>query len=571
MADFTYDLCVYGTSEAGIFAAIGAKRQGLARVCLVIDAQTLDNFSTMGLGRADIGKSRGLGGLYKTFARRTGNIYAYSISYPFASGDIEKLFCSWLGSWGVDVIRSQQVTSVQMTGTVITQLTMDTGMTIAAAQFIDGSLFGDVMQRALPRVAIADSTENGPRGWTIGSESDTAYGESLAGYGKTRPATTGQPYDSAGNLRNGATPAPNLPVGSAWDGIAAPGVRTMVTDDPSRMFPWSRITEDMVNPYNREDVLFAASLIGTSSPFTPNGVAQGKYDLNSIVIMTDPVTHRPTHWDYALLSYAGRDADDRKYLEFMRSRLFFTATDEAFAGAYQDSQNEYGTPRDEFFAGDRYTSRLPYRREGPRLIGEYVMCELDCRVTDTTQARHYLKPDAICLGTYSMDLKPIAYLPTSPTTILKEGDGENNPNRQVAPDGYQVPLRSILPAAAQCTNLLVVYCAGWTHIGWGSGRIICTNAMMGEAAGIVAALAIQSGNSIHSYATTNYPTLNTVLLGWSAKLVPTPRGDDDDDEDTDGDGIPDDIDDDDDNDGIPDTEDPDDDGDGVADGDEAGG
>lgn len=576
MATHDYQACIYGSTEAAIICGIAAKRQGLDRVALVIDRQWLRNFSACGLGRADIGKQRCIGGLYKVFARRTGALYGKALSYPFSSSEIELVFWCWLGSWAVDVICEEQVASVQMTGTTIASLTMESGTIVTAEKFADGSLMGDVMQRALPFVPIAEAIEGGPSGWTVGCESAAAYGESLGGFKRFDVIRTANARNEQGDIRNGVTPDPGLAVGAAWDGIANPGVRTMVTDDPARRFPWSRITENMTNAYSRSDVLFVASIVGTTGRFAPAPVATGKYDLNSIMPLTDPDTGRPLHFDYCLKTYAERDAIDIKYSEYMRSRLYFTATDAAHAGSYQDEQKQFGVPKDEYISSRRYTTTLPYYREGPRLRGEYVMTEMDGRITDTNAVRHHLKPDSICLGTYSFDLKPTAYLTVAgqPTQVRVEGEAGSfvdSPNRKIAEDGYQVPFRAMLPVAAQCTNLLVIYCASWTHVAWGSGRIICTNAMMGEAAGVAIALAIQNGWTLHSMATTNYLALQTALLFWGAKLTPVPRtGAGEDEEDTDDDGIPDEDDDDDDNDGVPDSEDEDDDNDGILDVDEEG-
>jgi hypothetical protein len=556
MTAYTADTVVYGTTEAAIFCAIALKRQRPASTVMLISRNDhIDNFSTCGLGRADIGKTRVLGGLYTTFAKRTGEMFGIAKSYPVTPRTIELLFARWLGEWGVIFIPGQQVATVNKTGTVIDTLTMDTGDTFAADHFVDGSLMGDVMMRCMTQGV----------GWTIGTESIAAYGESLAGYARDQYASSAIPLDDLGNLRNGVSPDPGLSVGDAYEGVAVPGVRTIVTNERGNMFPWDRAGDDGVAEgigYDREDYILRASIIGATSSYSPSPIAAGKYDMNSVLFLTDE-TGRPLHWDYALSTYAERDAIDEAYLFLMRGSLFFTATDESFAGRYQTEQNAYGTPRDEYTATSRFTSRLPYYREGPRLIGEYVMTQMDCTEDDELAVRNVFKEDPICRGGYSLDMKPtmLVEIPDSETQVIVEGAVGSDPARQLPEAGYQVPARAILPQEALITNLLVPYCSSCTHVAWGSMRIICTNAMMGEAAGVWIGLCQELAVSLHDLP---YATLGAALEDYGCDLHPV-------EEDSDGDGIPDDEDDDDDNDGIPDDEDDDDDGDGIPDVDEGGG
>lgn len=114
-------------------------------------------------------------------------------------------------------------------------------------------------------------------------------------------------------------------------------------------------------------------------------------------------------------------------------------------------------------------------REGRRIVGDYVLTVDDLRAACTFD-------DAIARGVYVLD----AHKPDDDkrTYILSAAE------RQVPP--YQIPLRSLLVRDAG--NLLAAgRCFSADQLALSSARVMTSSSMMGQAAGIAAALSVAQG------------------------------------------------------------------------------
>lgn len=126
---------------------------------------------------------------------------------------------------------------------------------------------------------------------------------------------------------------------------------------------------------------------------------------------------------------------------------------------------------------DHCASRIGIR-EGRRIVGEYVLTLEDLRAGRTFD-------DAIARGVFYLD----GHRPDDDkrTYILPPED------RQVPP--YQIPYRSLLPPGAK--NLQVAgRCLSADQLALSSARVMTTCAMMGQAAGVAAALAAMRNASL---------------------------------------------------------------------------
>lgn len=114
-------------------------------------------------------------------------------------------------------------------------------------------------------------------------------------------------------------------------------------------------------------------------------------------------------------------------------------------------------------------------REGRRIVGDYVLTVQDLRAGRTFD-------DAIARGVYYLD----AHKPDDDKRTYVLAPEE----RQVPP--YQIPFRCLLPREAK--NLLVAgRCLSADQLALSSARVMPTCSMMGQAAGIGAALAAARG------------------------------------------------------------------------------
>jgi hypothetical protein len=144
--------------------------------------------------------------------------------------------------------------------------------------------------------------------------------------------------------------------------------------------------------------------------------------------------------------------------------------------------NQWGLPKDEFADTDHWPNQL-YIREGRRLVGEYVMRQSDPQTERT-------KTDSIGMGSYNSDSHNIQRVAMPDGTVQNEGDV------QVPVQPYEIAYRSITPKRSESENLLVPVCLSATHAAYSSVRMEPQYMIIGQAAGVAAALAIQKHTSI---------------------------------------------------------------------------
>jgi hypothetical protein len=117
------------------------------------------------------------------------------------------------------------------------------------------------------------------------------------------------------------------------------------------------------------------------------------------------------------------------------------------------------------------------------MVGVYVMRQADLQTTRT-------KPDAIGMGSYQSDSHNIQRVARVDGTATNEGDV------QVAVQPYEIPLRVMLPQKDQVDNLLVPVCLSASHVAYSSVRMEPQYMIIGQAAGVVASLAIEKGTAV---------------------------------------------------------------------------
>lgn len=139
--------------------------------------------------------------------------------------------------------------------------------------------------------------------------------------------------------------------------------------------------------------------------------------------------------------------------------------------------NSWGRAKDEFPDTEGWPNQL-YIREGRRMVGVYVMKQADLQ-TDRT------KKDSIAMGSYNSDSPNIQRVAMPNGRVRNEGDV------QVSVKPYEIAFGTILPMKAQTENLLVPVCPSASHVAYSSVRMEPQYMMLGQAAGVTAALAIK--------------------------------------------------------------------------------
>ncbi len=139
-------------------------------------------------------------------------------------------------------------------------------------------------------------------------------------------------------------------------------------------------------------------------------------------------------------------------------------------------------------------------REGCRAVGEYVLSEKDVKAGRTFE-------DGIALGTFYLDA-------ASPDTDKRVYESDAQGMVLFQPPPYHIPFRSLRPQGAR--NLLVAgRCLSADQMALSSARVMTTASMMGQAAGIAAAIC---ADHQHDTARLDVQLLRSELIARQAKL-----------------------------------------------------
>lgn len=470
------DVAVFGATPSGIAAAIAARRMGVPQVVLADPSVHVGGrfAETIGFGEVDRMKPESIGGLWNELRAKVDAHYGKKTNTP-EPHVMERILRDWLDAEGVVFADRFQPVRADKDGARLLRLHSGRRGALEAHVFIDASYYGDL----LPVVDV---------GFTIGRESRAQYGESLAGVLLKLVDPPG-PID---------IPVMSSPIsGLAADGkTLLPHVQGFTTDvregdgdthlQCANLYaclardPANRIDLTEPEPYDpAEFELLRRELarLGADARFGFGGGVPGDK-----AKMNDGVNYL-LHWGLA----GGADAhpaaspeERRRIWERHRDythRLFwFLRTDPAVPEAIRENLRQWGLPKDEFADNGHWPYDL-YAREGRRMIGEFVMTQRDL-------FDDLAKPDSIALGSFPVDSHVVRRL-ASPDgkEVVNEG------GYLVIPPIYEIPYRALVPKAAECDNLLVTCALSSSRVAFNSLRVEPTWMMLGEAAGIAAAIA----------------------------------------------------------------------------------
>jgi hypothetical protein len=472
-----FDIVVYGGTPAGIAAAVAAAREG-AIIALVEPGLHLGGMMSSGLCATDKGRGYVIGGLAREFYRRVGRRYGKSLGWNFEPHVAEEAFNEMLREAGVSVFLNERLregSGVQKVGARVEMLIMESGRTLEADVFIDCTYEGDLMAQAGVSYAV-------------GRESSSQYGESLAGvrpYTKAHNFVYAVPaYNEYGDLLPEISHGSPGEVGSGDEKIQAYNYRVIITNDPSNMLPfpkpenydpsryrllaeWLRVlkNEERGRKLRIDDVLSVIPIPGDKADANNNGPFSTDYLGGS--------------WGYPEAGYAERERIQADHRDYTQGLLYFLANDPSVPAELREDIGKWGLPADEFTDNGGWPYQL-YIREARRMVGEYVMTQKDIR-TDT------VKYDSIGMGSYNSDSHNTQRYAAADGTVLNEGD------MQVPVKPYQIPYRALLPKRAEAENLIVPVCLSASHVAYSTLRMEPQFMIMGEAAGVAAAMSAKNG------------------------------------------------------------------------------
>ena len=472
-----FDVVVYGGTAGGVIAAVTAARLGLS-VALVEPSHHLGGMTTGGLSATDHGTRIVIAGYALEVYQRIGGKYGLPLWwYPEPKVAEEVLNDMITEAKTVRVFLGQRLRErrgVLKKGTVIEEIVTVKGDRLRAKLFLDSSYEGDLM-------AQAGVT------YTVGRESVTKYGESLAG---VRPKDKNHQFDvrvasrdQRGRLLPEISPRPRGEIGSGDARVQAYNFRLILTTNKKNQTPFTKpasydprryeVLRRFIEAAQRErgapPALGELFLIRDDLPwFKADFNNQGPFS-------TDYIGHS---YGYADGSYAQRASSWRDHVTYTKGLLYYLANDAHVPRVLRDEMNKWGLARDEFVDNGNWPYQL-YIREGRRMVGDFVMTQRDIQ-TDLT------KPDAIAMGSYNSDSHNVQRYEQSDRSVQNEG------NMEVPVEPYQIPYRVMLPSRTQATNLLVPVCLSASHVTYSTLRMEPQYMMIGQAAGVAAALAISA-------------------------------------------------------------------------------
>lgn len=504
------DVIVYGSTPGGFCAAIAAAREG-ASVILLEPTAHVGGLSTGGLSHCDSNQMvrETLMGLFDEWHRRVVKDYTdrglpapYNPSvkdqalWTFEPHVAMRVTMKMLNEAGVTVNTRRRLKSVTKQGPRITSLITTDGI-FRAKVFVDGSYEGDLMA-----AAGVD--------WTIGREGRAEFGESYAGkrYPKAKMNISG--LDENGRLLPLVTTSDAGPDEAGDKNIMTYSFRLCLTRDPARMIP-------IPKPANYDPARFElarrALKVGAKVGFDLYPLPGGKLDGNNSIggQVSFGLIGAGNGWHSA--DEAGRRKIWEDHKQYTLEFLHFLRTDPVVPPGVRDEFAGLGLCKDEFEETAHFPPAL-YVRESRRMKGMYVLSQRD--IIDSPE-----KDDPIAISSFPIDSHDCQRVALKDGGVINEGTifPVRVPGTKVG-YAYHVPYRSVLPQAAQCTNLLVPVALSSTHVAISSLRIEGAWMVIGQGAGVAAALAAKQSVTVQDLP---YSVLRQRLLAQGQVLaLPAP-------------------------------------------------
>ena len=506
-----YDVIVYGTTPAGISAAIQSARLG-KKTALISKNGHVGGMTASGLTATDMNNHNLVGGIGEEFYR---NIYHYykssenwkyekrsdyfkkiasrvytgineerKIQWVFESKVAEEILINMLNKENIDLYFNFEVDSqndVHIKNNKIQAIDLN-NVKIKGKVFIDASYTGDLM--AFSGVS-----------YTVGRESQEKYDESLAGVIITEDKPTKIIEGKTSDILN-SVKYQELEFGKKDLKTQAYCYRITLTDVKENQIPIFKPLN-----YDRSLYLYTLSKIKEHTNFP----------INKIMTFT-PMPNRKTDTngiDFVGANYAYPDGtpEDRKIIEanhknFTLGLLYFLSSDASVPDQIKLEMSKWGLAKDEFTKTENFPHQI-YVREARRMVSDYVM-------TQHNVQNGRIAPNPIAYASYSLDSHIVSRVYDDNGYIYNEG------NFYKPADIYGISYLSITPSSNEVANLIVPVTLSASHVAFGSIRMEPTYFVIGQVAGTAASLAIDLNSSVQEIP---YSTLSKFLVDENLILI----------------------------------------------------
>jgi len=472
----TFDVVVYGGTASGVATAISATKEGHT-VALIEPTQHLGGMVTGGLSGTDFGNKRCIGGFALEFYERLGKHYGTDIEWYAEPHVAERLLNEMIDEEGKRLTvflgeRLREKDGVSMKEGKVASIRTESGRVYTGQVFADCSYEGDLM-------AQAGVT------YTYGREGQDEYGETLAGVREVTPKhqflVKVKAHDENDKLLPEIQETPKGEPGAADKKVQAYNYRLCMTKKEGNKVPFPKPPG-----YNPARFKLLANLIQATIEQTGTTPTVGKL-MHPLKIQNEKTDTNNNggfstdylggNWNYPDATYAEREKIVQDHYEYVAGFLYFLGHDESVPQEIRDEMNTWGLAADEFADTNNWPRQL-YVREARRMVGDYVMTQHDIQTSLT-------KVHSIGMGSYNSDSHNVTRI------VNAEGFAENEGDMQVRVKPYEIPYRMITPKKKEVRNLLVPVCFSASHVAYSTLRMEPQYMIVGEAAGIAAALAIK--------------------------------------------------------------------------------
>jgi hypothetical protein len=469
--DETYDVVVIGGSSGGIGAALGAARMGV-KVALVEDTPVLGGMLANGISNIDCYSYESLSGVFEEFRRAVQKHYT-----PQMEGD--PFFKPWKKAPNHMDGRSFQANEPRLGGRWEPHVA-DAIWKAMAAKHANLKIY-------YKRFAT-EVIKTGSR--VVGVVTETDAGERLV---LRAPVIVDATHEA------------DI---AAWAGVpyrVGREARSPLEPHAGQVFFFNNTGEFLPGSNGQQDRAVPSSGLRLCIQNYPRDAGDAH------VLKTRPPGYNPAKFTHA--SYGGHPSIPNKKSEMNvnpvgnelqeinwiwpegsraeRKRLYETYKNNALSYLYylqhEKKLKHLGLPKDEFADN----GNVPYRifvREARRIEGEATMSEADVNPFILSRGLEPPpQPASVGIGHYPIDAKPVR--PKTDATKPDKGDGDFFLVNVAA--AFQVPYGAIVPKRVD--GLLVPVGLSATHVAFSSVRMDPTWNVLGQAAGIAAAMSAKRG------------------------------------------------------------------------------